>query len=136
VRALKLRLGLDWRQEFKWNSASFTREQREKISAAMLRILAELRGFLVVVEGTPRARAVPEFESQVRDYCLESGRTITRAVFDEGMLSKQTPSARYFVMPVSALNTFTLVLAGGSRSETGRGLAVVDRCCVNIAHAT
>lgn len=82
----KQSLGLGPQDEIKWNSQSFTAEQRHFITESLLHLLSATTGFLVIAEEGKQVAAL-HLATQLSDYCRASGLRGFMCRFDRSIVA-------------------------------------------------
>jgi hypothetical protein len=82
----KQQLGIRLAEEIKWNSRSFSRVQREKITDYLLPVLGRTTGFLSIVEGSDKQLAAIKLMKQLSEYCRTQKVDAFTVVFDKNIV--------------------------------------------------
>lgn len=85
VVQLKKKIGLGPFDEIKWNS-NLDAKRREQITREILPVLHQCTGFICIVEGKSKAKAVEAVLRQLRDYCVETNSPSFSVYMDEGIV--------------------------------------------------
>lgn len=94
VLEIKQRLGISPQHEIKWNSKSFSQEQRHFITEHMLPVLSKTQGFLIISEHGKHTAAL-ELATQLSDFCQDKQLSGFVFRFDNNIIQNSTEFDRH-----------------------------------------